>query len=188
MAVRKTLQTNGELDVTTADDVLNFEFRELGVETKLLNDASVLARRQPRVVLRLRARNDHLSRRKDKCSRLWITDPHDDGGETLLEWTNVGTFRTLRSKHGTNLGVVFRIPGVQRDGLQVKPTIQVDSGNDILKGGDDTLYGGDMLLFEGQRSRGSGDNGLGGGSSDGVSGGLGGNLRGRRGRRRSRKG
>jgi len=88
-------------------------------------------------------------------------------------------------KHGTNLGVIFRIPRVQRDGLQVKPAIQVHSGDDVLKGGDDTLYGGDMLLLESQRSRGSGDNGLGGGSSDGVSGGLSGNLGGRRGRRRS---
>ena len=51
---------------------------KLGVGTKLLNDASVLARRQPRVVLRLRTHNDHLSRRKNEGSRLGIADPQDD--------------------------------------------------------------------------------------------------------------
>ena len=61
MAVRKALQTNGELDVATTNDVLDFEFRKLGVEAELLNDASIFARCQPRVVLRLRTRHDHLS-------------------------------------------------------------------------------------------------------------------------------
>ena len=123
MAVRKPLQTNGELDVATADDVLDFEFRELGVETKFLDNTGVLARCQPRVVFGFRARNDHLPRREDQGSRLGITNPHDDRGKTLLKWTNVGTVRTLQSKRDTNLGVIFRIPGVQRNGLQVKPTV-----------------------------------------------------------------
>ena len=65
VAVRKPLQTNGKLDVTAANDVLDFELGKLGVESKFLNDTSIFARRQPRVVLRLRARNDHLSRRKN---------------------------------------------------------------------------------------------------------------------------
>ena len=56
-------RTNGELDATTANDVLDFELGKLGVESKPLNDTSVLARRQPRGILRVRARNDHLSRR-----------------------------------------------------------------------------------------------------------------------------
>ena len=85
VTVRESLQTNGELDIATANDVLDFEFRKLGVEAELLNNASVLARRQPRVVLRLRARDDHLSRRENQRSRLGITDPHNDGGETLLK-------------------------------------------------------------------------------------------------------
>lgn len=98
MAVRKPLQTDRELDIATADNVLDFEFRKLGVEAKFLDDASIFARRQPRVVLRLRARNDHLARRENQRSRLGITDPHDDGGETLMGWTNVGTVRTLNQK------------------------------------------------------------------------------------------
>jgi len=43
VAVRKSLQTNGEFDVATADDVLDFEFRKLGIEAEFLNDTSVLA-------------------------------------------------------------------------------------------------------------------------------------------------
>jgi len=31
----KTLQANGELDIATADNVLNLEVAELGVETEL---------------------------------------------------------------------------------------------------------------------------------------------------------
>ena len=83
VAVRKTLQTNGKLDVTRAHDVLNLELGELGVETKLLDDTRVLARSQSRVVLALRTGDDHLAGSKDKSSRLGITDTHDDGGETL---------------------------------------------------------------------------------------------------------
>ena len=39
---RQTLQPNGEFDITTAHNVLDFELRELGVETKLLDYSSVL--------------------------------------------------------------------------------------------------------------------------------------------------
>lgn len=100
----------------------------------------------------------------------------------------MGTVRTLQSKHGTNLRVIFRIPSVQRNSLQVESAIQVHSSHDILKGWNNALYGGDMLLLKSQRSGSSGDNGLGGGTGNCLGGGLGGGLGGRRGRRRSRKG
>ena len=83
VAVRKTLQADGELDVTTADDVLNLELRELGVEAELLDNTRILARRQPRVVLRLGTGDDHLARREDESGRLGITDTHDHGRKTL---------------------------------------------------------------------------------------------------------
>ena len=60
MAGRKTFQTNGELDVTGADNVLDLEVGKLGIETKLLDDTSVLARCKLRVVLRLCTSNHHL--------------------------------------------------------------------------------------------------------------------------------
>ena len=44
-------RTNGELGVTTANDVLNFELGKPSVESKLPNGMSVLSRRQPQVVL-----------------------------------------------------------------------------------------------------------------------------------------
>lgn len=46
VAVCKTLKTNRKLDIAAAHDVLDLELRKLGVKTKLLDDARVLARRQ----------------------------------------------------------------------------------------------------------------------------------------------
>jgi hypothetical protein len=43
MATRQTLQTNWELDVAGANNVLDLEVRELCVEAELLNDTRVLA-------------------------------------------------------------------------------------------------------------------------------------------------
>jgi hypothetical protein len=60
VAVRKTLQANRKFDVAAADDILNLEFRKLGVKAKLLDDARVLARRQARVVFTLSTSHDHL--------------------------------------------------------------------------------------------------------------------------------
>ena len=57
---------------------------------------------------------------------------------------------TPQSKHSTNLGVIFRVPGMQRNGLQAKSAIQIHSGDNVLKGWDNALYGGDMLLLESQ--------------------------------------
>ena len=83
MAVRKPLETDGELDVTATDDVLYLELCKLRVEAKLLHDSGVFARRKPRVILALRARHDHLPRRKNKRGGLGITNAHDDSRETL---------------------------------------------------------------------------------------------------------
>ena len=99
----------------------------------------------------------------------------------------MGTIRTLQSKHGTNLRVIFRIPSMQSDGLQVESAIQIHSSHDILKGWNNALYGGDVLLLKSQRSRSSRNNGLGGGTGNGVGGGLGRGLRGRCRCRGSRK-
>lgn len=79
----QTLQSDGELNVARADDVLNLEVRELGIEAKFLDDARVLAGRQLRVIFRLGTGDDHLARRKDQGGGLGFANPHDDGGETL---------------------------------------------------------------------------------------------------------
>ena len=81
--VRQTLETDGELDVTRADDVLDLELGELGVEAKLLDNTRILARRQTRVIFGLGTRDDHLARREDERRGLRVTNTHDDGGETL---------------------------------------------------------------------------------------------------------
>ena len=83
VAIRKTLQTNRELDVARADDVLNLELGELCVEAELLDDTRVLARGEARVVLRLCTSDDHLAGGEDESRGLGLADTHDDGGETL---------------------------------------------------------------------------------------------------------
>lgn len=79
----ETLETDRELDVARADDVLDLEVGELGVEAELLDDASVLARRKLRVILRLCAGHDHLSAGKDERRGLGLANAHDDSSETL---------------------------------------------------------------------------------------------------------
>lgn len=81
--VRQSLQANGELDVARADNILDLELLELGLEPELLDDSRVLARGKPRVVLRLGTRDDHLARRENERRRLGLTDAHDDRRESL---------------------------------------------------------------------------------------------------------
>ena len=52
MTRRKAFKTDWKLDITRADNVLDLEVRELGVKTKLLDNACVFARRQPRILAR----------------------------------------------------------------------------------------------------------------------------------------
>lgn len=85
---RETLQTDRELDVAGADNVLNLEVGELGIEPELLDDTRVLARGQLAVVLRLGAGNDHLARGEDQCRGLWLTDAHDNSRKALVWLAN----------------------------------------------------------------------------------------------------
>lgn len=61
MAARKSLKTDWELDIAGPDNVLDLEIRELGIEAELLDDTSVLPRRQLGVIFRLCACDDHLA-------------------------------------------------------------------------------------------------------------------------------
>ena len=170
MTVRETLKTDGELHVTTTDDVLDLELRELGIEAKLLDDSRVLARRKPRVVLALRAGDDHLAGSEDEGGRLRVTNTHDDRGETLQSGMRreVRHSHTIR-RHATNLGVVLCIARVQRDRLQVQPTIEVDRRDDVLERRDDAFDRSDVLLLESERGGGSRNSARarGGGTSEG---------------------
>lgn len=77
------LQTDGELDVARADDILDFEIGKLGVETKLLDNTRVFARSQLRIILGLGTSNDHLARGEDESGSLGFTNTHDHGSKTL---------------------------------------------------------------------------------------------------------
>lgn len=89
MARCETLETNRELDVATAHDILNLEIGELGIETKLLDDTSVLARGKLAVIFRLCTGDDHFTRSEDECSCLGLTNTHDYSGETLIQVSRV---------------------------------------------------------------------------------------------------
>ena len=155
MAIRESLQANGELDVTTAHDVLNFELGELRVEAELLNDTRVLARRETRVVFGLGTRDNHFPRSEDQGGGLWVTNAHDDSCKTLDTRTNnnSSTCRVSDKNVCTNLGIVFSIPGVKGDRLQVEAAVEVDRRDDVLEGRHNAFDSSDVLLFEGQRNR-----------------------------------
>ncbi len=93
MRQHEPFESNGELDITTADHVLYLEVEKLGLEAKLLNDSRVLSRRQPRIFLALRAGANHLARAEDEGGRARLSNSHDDGRESL--------------------GIVFGVPGVE---------------------------------------------------------------------------
>ena len=79
----QAFETDRELDVARADNVLDLEVRELRVEAKLLDDTGVLAAGKLTVIFGLGTSDDHLTRGEDQSSRLGLTDTHDDGGKTL---------------------------------------------------------------------------------------------------------
>lgn len=83
MLSSKTFKSNWESNVARADDVLNLEVSELGVEAELLNDSSIFSASKLRVVLRLSTSDDHLARGEDQSSRLWFSNSHDDSSESL---------------------------------------------------------------------------------------------------------
>lgn len=113
VARRKTLEPNGELDVARADNILDLEVRELGVEAELLDDTRVLAASKLRVILGFGTSNYHLARGEDQSRRLGLTNSHDDSSETL--W------------------VVLRISSMQGNGLEVQSAIEIDSRHNVLK-------------------------------------------------------
>jgi hypothetical protein len=79
----ETFETDGELDIARADDVLDLEIGELGVEAQLLDDTCVLARGKLRVVFGLGTGHDHLARGEDESSGLRLANAHDNSSETL---------------------------------------------------------------------------------------------------------
>ena len=62
--------------------------------------------------------------------------------------------RYALDKSGTNLGIIFGIPGMEGDGLKVQP-VKAHGGNNVLESGNDALNSSDMFLFKskGNRSR-----------------------------------
>jgi len=111
MLASQTLQSDGEFDIARPNDVLNLEVGKLGVETKLLDNASVFTACKFAVVFGFGACDNHLARSKDQSSCLWITDTHDDGRESL--W------------------IVLGISSVQRNGLEIKSAVEIYGGDQV---------------------------------------------------------
>lgn len=104
MATGKTFETDGELDVARADNVLNLEVGELGVEAELLDDARILARGELGVILGLGTGDNHLTRSEDQSRGLGLTNTHDDSSETLKRKDTVlAKFQTIKSGIGRYL-------------------------------------------------------------------------------------
>jgi hypothetical protein len=83
MTKRQPLKPNRELDITAPNDILNLEFRKFRVKPEFLDDARVLSRREPRIVLGFGAGHDHFARGEDEGGGLGVADAHDHGGESL---------------------------------------------------------------------------------------------------------
>lgn len=83
VATCQTLQADRELDVARADDVLNLEVREFGIEAQLLDDTSVFPRGQLGIILGFGTGHDHLARSEDQRSGFRFADTHDHGSKTL---------------------------------------------------------------------------------------------------------
>lgn len=79
----KAFKSDGKLDIARSHNVLDLEVGELGIESELLNDTSILARGKLGVVLRFGASYNHLSAGEDESRGLRLTDTHDDSRETL---------------------------------------------------------------------------------------------------------
>lgn len=144
----------GQEQTYTADNVLNLKVCKLGLEAELLDDSSILASGQPRVVFRFGARDDDLARSKDESGRFGFTNSHDDRSETLNK-----RFKTVSAKKSsimgskcnsfslsapferetacssdrnkTNLWIVLGVACVKRDRLQIESTIQVDRADNV---------------------------------------------------------
>ena len=170
VTVRKTLQPDRQFHVTPADNILYLKLGKLGVEAEFLYDASVLPRRETRVVFRLRTRDDHLARCEDERGRLRVANAHNDGRETLKHGSKQGSILAhtpppptrvgrIYQENGmcANLGIVLGVPSVQCNRLEVKAAVKIDCCHNVLKGGHDTLNSGDVLLLEGERYGSSGD-------------------------------
>ena len=111
VATCQTLKTNRELDVARADDVLDLEVRELGIEAELLDDTRILAASKLAVIFGFRTSNNHLAGSEDQRGRLGLTDTHDDGSETLR--------------------VVLSVTCMQGDRLEVEPAVEIHCSDDV---------------------------------------------------------
>ena len=134
MARCQTLETNRKLDVARADNVLDLEIRKLGVEPELLDDARILARGKFAVVFALCARHHHFARGENEGRGFGLADAHDDGCESLRAHALLAqAFRTreLPRQCKMYLWVVLGIARVQRNRLEIQPTIEVDGGDNV---------------------------------------------------------
>ena len=122
MSEDETLESDGELDVTTADHILNLKIFKLCRESKFLHDSGVFPSGKSRVLLRLGSCTHHLPGAEDEGSGPRLPDSHDDGCESL--------------------GVELGVPGVQGDLLEVELDAHVDSAHDVLQLGDDVVLRG----------------------------------------------
>lgn len=131
MARCQTFETNGELDVARANNVLNLEVGKLGVEAELLNDTGVLARGKLGVVLRLGTSDDHLTRCEDQSGSLGLANTHDDSCETLKDKEKFSQNQTKSEVGCHYLWVVLGVTCVKSNRLQIETAVKVNSCDNV---------------------------------------------------------
>ena len=85
VAIVEALQTDREFNVAGSDDILNLEFRKLGIKAELLDDACVFARCKARVIFGFCTGDDHFARGENERGSLGFADTHDHSSETLIK-------------------------------------------------------------------------------------------------------
>jgi len=102
--VEEPFQSDGEFDIHGGQQVDNLEISELNVEIQVLEDLGELSHSQFSVIHGLGTHANHFSRSVDQSGSLRVSQPHNDGRESL--------------------GIVLGITSLQGDQLEIDGAIQ----------------------------------------------------------------
>ena len=122
MSEDETLKSDGELDIATANHILNLEVFKLCRESQFLHYSGVFPSGKSRVLLRLGSCAHHLPGAEDEGSCPRLSNSHDDGRASL--------------------GVKLGVPSVQSDLLEVQLDAHVNCAHDVLQLGYDVILRG----------------------------------------------
>lgn len=165
MTIVQAFQADWEFDVARADNVLNLELGEFGVKAQFLDDTSIFAGSEARVVFRFGASDDHFSRGENEGRRFRFTNTHDHSSKSLFisKDVSIGKPFIVASDKGLTFGlysalraciaIVFKSRRVPRLTVatiflsRCKAHFQLLYLRYLLEGGHDAFYSSNILLF-----------------------------------------